>query len=122
MKTTRRHFSKSAGLVALWPWACSQVKPPTEGVLVNDIHSKLNPTTVSRVVEADRVEVVQATLADARHTGQSISISAGRHAMGAQQFGTRHGTARHEETQTGAELRSPRGAKSRSKPVSPGRT
>ena len=88
MKTTRRHFSKSAGLVALWPWACSQVKPPTEGVLVNDIHSKLNPTTVSRVVEADRVEVVQTTLADARHTGQSISISAGRHAMGAQQFGT----------------------------------
>ena len=88
MKITRRHFAKSAGLTTLWPWACSRQESPSEGVLVNDIHSKLNPTTVSRVVEADRVEVLQATLADAQHTGQSISIAAGRHAMGAQQFGT----------------------------------
>ena len=88
MKTTRRHFAKSAGLATLWPWACSRQESASEGVLVNDIHSKLNPTTVSRVVEADRVEVLQATLADVQRSGQSISISAGRHAMGAQQFGT----------------------------------
>ena len=88
MKTTRRDFSKAAGLAALWPWACSRREPPSEGVLVNDIHSRLNPTIVSRVVEAERLEAVQATLADARRSGQSISISAGRHAMGAQQFGT----------------------------------
>ena len=52
MKTTRREFSKSAGLLALAPWACSQPEPEFEGVLVNDIHSQLTSTRVSEVVPA----------------------------------------------------------------------
>lgn len=58
------------------------------GVLVNDIHSQLNPTTVVRVVPVDSLESLQAAIATARNEGKSFSIAGGRHAMGAQQFGS----------------------------------
>jgi len=59
----------------------------TEGILCNDIHSKLNPTRVARVVRpqstAEVARVVRQTAAD----GGTISICGARHAMGGQQFG-----------------------------------
>ena len=58
------------------------------GVQVNDIHSQLNPTIVDRVVTVDSLEAIQAAVAAARSEGESLSIAAGRHAMGAQQFGS----------------------------------
>lgn len=58
------------------------------GVLVNDLHSQLNPTTVDRVVPVDSLEAVQSAIAAAESEGKSLSIAGGRHAMGAQQFGS----------------------------------
>ena len=58
------------------------------GVLVNDLHSQLNPTTVDRVVSVDSLESIQAALAAAKSEGKSLSIAGGRHAMGGQQFGS----------------------------------
>ena len=58
------------------------------GVDVNDIHSQLNPTTVDRVVPVDSLEAIQSAIATAQSEGKSLSIAGGRHAMGAQQFGS----------------------------------
>ena len=60
----------------------------SEGVVVNDVHSHLNPTRVREVVRPSSVEGVQAIVRGARREGQQISIAGGRHAMGGQQFGT----------------------------------
>ena len=57
-------------------------------VLVNDIHSQLNPTYVREVVHADSFSRLQETITTAKRTGQTISIAGGRHSMGGQQFGT----------------------------------
>ena len=57
------------------------------GILCNDIHSKLNPTRVARVLRpASEAEVV-AALKDAAREGTAVSICGARHAMGGQQFG-----------------------------------
>ena len=58
------------------------------GVHVNDIHSQLNPTSVERIVSVDSLEAIQAAIAAAQREGMSVSIASGRHAMGAQQFGS----------------------------------
>ncbi len=58
------------------------------GVHVNDIHSQLNPTSVDRIVSVDSLEAIQAGIAAAQREGFSVSIAGGRHAMGAQQFGS----------------------------------
>jgi FAD/FMN-containing dehydrogenase len=56
--------------------------------LVNDIHSQLNPTRVSSILEPDSIEALQSIVRRAKADGQMISIAGGRHAMGGQQFGT----------------------------------
>ncbi|MCB9720233.1 MAG: tetratricopeptide repeat protein [Candidatus Omnitrophica bacterium] len=64
---------------------------PTEGVVLNDVHSRLNPTRVETVQYPHNTsDVVRMIRAAAQH-GRAVSISGGRHAMGGQQFGT--GTA-----------------------------
>ena len=66
------------------------LRPPPAvagGVLVNDVHSQLNPTWVSRVVAADSVARVQETVIGAAREGRPVCIAGGRHAMGGQQFG-----------------------------------
>ena len=88
MKTTRREFSKSAGLLALAPWACSQIEPEPEGVVVNDVHSQLTATHVSEVVPARSLDAVRQAVARAAEQGRAVSIAGGRHAMGAQAFGS----------------------------------
>ena len=55
---------------------------------VNDVHSQLNRTTVARIVRPSTVEELSAAIADARREGLGISVSASRHAMGGQQFGS----------------------------------
>ena len=59
-----------------------------DGVVVNDVHSHLNPTRVRDVVRPDSLEGVQGVVRAARKGGQQISVAGGRHAMGGQQFGT----------------------------------
>ncbi len=68
--------------------SAAAVAGSSESVVVNDIHSQLNPTTVRRIVEPDSVGALQAALRDARSEGAPVSIAGGRHAMGGQQFGT----------------------------------
>ncbi len=86
--STRRDFLKAAGLVALWPYGCLREATKTRGAVVNDIHSQLNATEVDRIVQADSLETIRAAIDAARGEGKAISIAGGRHAMGAQQFGT----------------------------------
>jgi len=54
--------------------------------VVNDVHSRLNETTVDAVVPVDSLESIGAALDRARTTGRAVSIAGGRHAMGGQQF------------------------------------
>lgn len=58
-----------------------------EGVLVNDLHSQLNPTRVARIVKPESVIALATEIARARSERRSVSIAGGRHAMGGQQFG-----------------------------------
>jgi FAD/FMN-containing dehydrogenase len=77
----RRDF---LGLAALLPAACvSTVRDAGEGEWVNDIHSQLNRTWVSRVRKPASAEELQTLIRSARGP---ICTSAGRHAMGGQQF------------------------------------
>jgi FAD/FMN-containing dehydrogenase len=48
----------------------------------------LNPTRLQRIVRADSTAAIQEAIAAARGESNSISIAGGRHAMGAQQFGS----------------------------------
>ena len=54
--------------------------------VVNDVHSRLNETTVEEVVPVDSPESIGAALERARAAGRPVSIAGGRHAMGGQQF------------------------------------
>jgi FAD/FMN-containing dehydrogenase len=84
---TRREFLGLVGggtAVSLLPAACRRAEP---GVLVNDVHSGLNPTRVSRDVVIDSPDTLRAAIKAARAEGKAISIAGGRHAMGGQQFG-----------------------------------
>ena len=53
---------------------------------VNDIHSRLNETTVRRRVMVRSIDDIRAALAAARQEGASVCIAGGYHAMGGQQF------------------------------------
>ena len=53
---------------------------------VNDTHSALNHTPVTRVLEPRRVDDVADAVATARQRGEHLSIAGSRHAMGGQQF------------------------------------
>jgi len=55
---------------------------------VNDIHSQLNRTRVARIERPSTVEALADAVRNATREGRQISIAAGRHAMGGQQFGT----------------------------------
>jgi FAD/FMN-containing dehydrogenase len=57
-----------------------------EGVHVNDVHSRLNETTVSRVISVTSLEVLGAAIRDAAREGVAIVAAGSRHAMGGQQF------------------------------------
>jgi FAD/FMN-containing dehydrogenase len=83
---SRRDFLKIAGLSAAWPYAGAMAQP--SGIIVNDLHSQLNPTRVNRIVEPTTLDAVRAALATARREQRALCIAGGRHAMGAQAFAT----------------------------------
>ena len=60
------------------------------GLTVNDVHSRLNPTTVSEIIRPTAIEDVRAAVRRAArevaHGGGGLAICGGRHAMGGQQF------------------------------------
>ena len=57
-------------------------------LVVNDIHSQLNATRVAAIRRPASEAMLQSIVREARSSGQPLSIAAGRHAMGGQQFGT----------------------------------
>ena len=56
------------------------------GVVVNDVHSRLNPTRVARVVNVRSAEDARAAITAAGTENLPVCIAGGRHAMGGQQF------------------------------------
>jgi FAD/FMN-containing dehydrogenase len=60
--------------------------PATGGVSVNDVHSRLNPTVVDRIVNVRTADDVRAAILAAGAEGKVVCVSGGRHAMGGQQF------------------------------------
>jgi FAD/FMN-containing dehydrogenase len=56
-------------------------------VVLNDVHSALNPTAVHCVESPTSVDAVVAIVQRARAERRSISVGGARHAMGGQQFG-----------------------------------
>src|SRR5262249_19103069 len=75
--------AQSAAGLALLPFASRRA---AANVLVNDVHSQLNPTRVDRIVAIDSEATLRAALAVARAEGKPGCIAGGRHAMGGQQF------------------------------------
>jgi FAD/FMN-containing dehydrogenase len=66
--------------------ASSLVSPSYAGVVVNDLHSRLNPTVVDRVVAIRSSHDARAAILAAGAAGKPVCVSGGRHAMGGQQF------------------------------------
>ena len=62
--------------------------PLAGGVVVNDVHSRLNATVVQRVEAPASVAELQDAMRRAREEALPICLAGGRHAMGAQQFAT----------------------------------
>ena len=84
---SRREFL--AGSVGLLAAASAAGQAATaEPILVNDIHSQLNPTKVLGIAQPRSLEDAQGIVRTARKDRTVISIAGGRHAMGGQQFGT----------------------------------
>jgi len=59
-----------------------------EAHLVNDIHSRINPTRVARLLVPSTLDELAGIVRAAKAANAQISICGGRHAMGGQQFGT----------------------------------
>jgi FAD/FMN-containing dehydrogenase len=62
--------------------------PEPEPILVNDVHSQLNPTRVLEISQPRSLEDVQQMIRSTRKDQKVLSIAGGRHAMGGQQLGT----------------------------------
>lgn len=83
----RREFLKIAAAVVASQAACAVVpgRRDRSRLLVNDIHSELNPTWVERVVSVRSPDEIS-DIVRAAGWGDSISIAGSRHAIGGQQF------------------------------------
>ena len=62
-------------------------RPMTQGILCNDIHSKLNGTRVAEIICPESTAEVAGLVREIAARGGSLSICGARHAMGGQQFG-----------------------------------
>lgn len=84
----RRFLQGSTALVgagALGPWwlaGCSRANP---GIVVNDVHSQLNRTTVSEVFLPRSPDELTDYVRALPH-GDALAVAGGRHSMGGQQF------------------------------------
>ena len=65
--------------------AAARLSPP-EGELVNDVHTGLNPTWVSRIARPTSAAEVESIVKDAGKRGHVLAVSGSRHAAGGQQF------------------------------------
>ncbi|PYQ44675.1 MAG: hypothetical protein DMF77_06700 [Acidobacteria bacterium] len=58
----------------------------TRGVIVNDVHSRLNPTRVREIVPVASLDALVDAVRAARRHGLPVCVGGGRHAMGGQAF------------------------------------
>ena len=84
---SRRAFMAGSVALAVVSKTSRKPAPEPEEILVNDIHSQLNPTRVLGISQPRSLEDVQNLVRMARKDGKVISVAGGRHAMGGQQFG-----------------------------------
>jgi FAD/FMN-containing dehydrogenase len=85
---SRREFMAGSFALAVASRVSASTSTQLESTLVNDIHSQLNSTRVSEILQPRSIDDVQKIVRTARQTGKTISVAGGRHAMGGQQFGT----------------------------------
>ena len=85
---SRREFLRRTTAAGFYSTAFPHLAFGEEPIFVNDIHSQLNRTRVSELLQPTSREQLQAIVRRARKEQKSISIAGGRHAMGGQQFGT----------------------------------
>jgi FAD/FMN-containing dehydrogenase len=78
--------ARAGAALSLLPAGCARA-PGRSEQWVNDVHSGLNRTRVARIERPDSPEALRAALARAGREGLAVSVAAGRHAMGGQQFG-----------------------------------
>jgi len=83
---SRREFMAGSAALAVSS-AAKRLAPRSKSILVNDIHSQLNPTRVLGISQPRSLEDVQNLVRAARKDRKVISVAGGRHAMGGQQFG-----------------------------------
>jgi len=62
------------------------VEPAPAGIVVNDVHSRLNRTVVDHVVTVRSTADARNAILDAGKANKPVCVSGGRHAMGGQQF------------------------------------
>lgn len=86
MPDRRTVLAGAAGIVLLGSGCPARKFAPQDPLLVNDIHSQLNPTRVDQIVAPSSLEDVRDAVRDAARTGKAVCIAGGRHAMGGQQF------------------------------------
>src|SRR6266478_9826677 len=84
---SRREFMTGSVALAVASQAPRRSAPRSESILVNDIHSQLNPTRVLGISQPRSLEEVQSIVRTAHKDRKVISVAGGRHAMGGQQFG-----------------------------------
>ena len=72
---TRRQFLKLAGVAAVMPWGCVQwgTRPP--GILLNDVHSGLNQTSVHEMVVARSAQDIQRAIERAMRERRDVSVA-----------------------------------------------
>lgn len=63
------------------------MNPISGGILVNDVHSGLNPTHVARVEQPGSLEEIKRLVREAARLGAPLALCGARHSMGGQQFG-----------------------------------
>lgn len=83
---TRRELLKAGALAVATPPPA--VLSTLGGQIVNDIHSGLNPTRVAAVERPRTLDELRALVRREARRGRALSVAGGRHAMGAQQFGS----------------------------------
>jgi FAD/FMN-containing dehydrogenase len=82
---TRREFL--GGSAALGLGSRYGSIPALGATVVNDIHSRLNNTSVEGIIRPMTLAEIQGAVRTAKSARKSLSIAGGRHAMGGQQFG-----------------------------------
>jgi FAD/FMN-containing dehydrogenase len=85
---SRRKFVTSSAALLVAGAVSKGFAQESGSILVNDIHSQLNPTRVLGILQPRSPDDVREIIHSARKDCKAISIAGGRHAMGGQEFGT----------------------------------